>query len=438
MQKGLKGYLFSWLCCGLMLALTPGVSPGQGEGQIANDATDTNRTALELERLNIAYFEELGKLRNHYETSDKQLLEQYRDVLTRFARESQTRGDLEAWQAGDTELKRLAADGGIARENLTSANERLRSLQERALRGRATLRQNFARETIKTTDLLVARFEQIKKNLTIAGDADGARLADGAAARAHATEAYTEALFALDDAAGEETAAAAQPAPAPPQIAPALPEPPSTTPLRIPNSAGIRVYEPGYVPSSVGVTYRLCSLTETENSPKDSPRVAAVVRYAPRDNMVFKFPNETLTADAVVIRLSLRARGDNAIEEPVIVVAEYFGCRINGAPQAQSYLAINMASLSNRSTSIDLPTTPHQIQIRPNSNGGVRRRLDKDQRFGGIILTVFDRWGTILYQAVTDSALLPHATDSSPYMENGILRRPMIMHKTSEKKFPTS
>lgn len=381
------------------------------------------RVAPELERLNLAYFAELGTLRQQYEAADAQLLAQYAEAVARFARDAQAQGNFETWQAGVHEQERFAQAKVVRAEDLVAAPAPLRTLQERAIQTRAELRKTFAKNTVDLTDRLVARFDTMKRDLTIRGDAANAQLAVDAIARARATEAYTEALFALDDPA----AALAANAPAPTEAAGAPATAPAT-PVRIPNTQGVRVYEPGYTPSAIGIAYRLCSMTETPGSTAAPAVVTATVRYAPRSQLVFRYPDESFTGDGVNIQVSLRALPGSGSVGPLVLVVEYFGRRFNSTPHSLTYTAANLASLDHRPVSVDMPITSHQIQQRLAPTGTVRRRIDPALQFGGVLVSVFDRTGNILYQGVSDGALLPFANGPTPYRSDGSLDRPETLH----------
>jgi hypothetical protein len=379
-------------------------------------------TAQEIERLRLAYFAEVSACRGQYEQADTQLLTQYGDAVARFARESQARGDFESWQAGNAERDRFAKSKGVVTSDLVASPAPLRTLQERAIQARIELRRTYAKTTVELTDRLVARLEAMKRELTIRGDAASAQLTVDAGTRARASDVYTAALFALDDPA----AALAAPSPGTVDDGATIGTSSGTVsggPIRIPNSAGVRVHEPGYEPMASGGAQRICQLAETAGSTSAPSKVAATARYALRPQIVLQFADERVTTDAVALQIGLRTLPGAGPLGPMTLVVEYFGHRYGGVPEALTYTAANLASLDHRLITIDMPVTSHQLRISNTPVGGIRRHLDSGLQFAGVVISVFEPSGAILYQGVSDRSLLPFAGTAARYRSDGTLNR---------------
>ena len=190
-----------------------------------------------LDQFRRTYESEAATLQRQAMAADAQWLVHYGEAVTRFTQEAQARGEFEAWQAGSRERERFSKTRAITAAELVQGPEALRTLQQRALEGRIEVRRKAARDTVDLTERLVARLEALTRELTIRGDAEGARQSIDAVARVRAHEIYSEALFSLDSkepfpalylvaiASAAETPATASAAPDPPAPFPAASAP---------------------------------------------------------------------------------------------------------------------------------------------------------------------------------------------------------------------
>lgn len=388
-----------------------------------NDASTQTISAV-LAQLRKTYEAEAATLMQQARATDTQWIKQYGEAVTRFAREAQSRGDFETWQAGRKELARFEKAHTIVAGDYVRSPDTLRALQQRAVEGRIEVRRKAARDTIALTDRLVARLENLKKELTIKGDAPGAQAASEEITRIRAHDIYSDALFSLDSKEPFENT---------PELAlqqdSASPSDDVTgttarvSPARLPSTPGIRISAPDDPPVPVAGT-RLFMLTQTDICPPGSSPLSVSSRYLLREDFPVRQNGQNHVVDLVEVQLGIKAHADVKRVDDMSILIQYFSGRTSGEPFPVQYSTVQLASVDTRTLYLQIPPVSHQIQIVPSALGGTRPYVDRTLQFRGVAITVFDKSGKIIYQSVSDNRVSSLAGDADRYNEDGTLNFP--------------
>lgn len=374
----------------------------------------TQGTLPDIERLHQIYESEAASLKSQYEASDALLHDQYSEAVGRFLRDAQGRGDFEGWQAGTREQERFLMSGKIEASDYVTTIQGLRAIQEKTVDSRVKLRAAYAKKVTELNDKLVARFEMLKRDFTIRGDAYSAKQAVSAIDRARAAVSYLDALMIIDDPT--------EALPVRDATNGGASEGSASTPERAFNLAdtpGVRVHPVGRSSPSIGATYRLCQLMSTPAGAKSDILVTA--RYIMHSRAAMRFQDRQYTTDAVSMQVTLRMPHEIDPLRNVTLVVEYFGRRNVESVEPLTYASVKLASIDSRQVTVDMPMTSYQIKLRESAFGGVRRQFDQGLLFGGVMISVFSSTGEVLYQSVMARSLLGETGGASRYAPDGVV-----------------
>ncbi len=278
--------------------------------------------------LKTAFEQQLARIVGEGDAAQQALKRDYPQILAGLQTRMQQAGNLDGWTAVNAEIKRFSAEQTVPEASAAALPADLLTLQARY---RAT-RDDIVRErTTKTMDLVtryLARLDDLKRNLTIAGKVDEALAVNAEIARVKTSPAVTAAEFDMAAMAGGK-----QPAPAVAPTPKETAQPKKTTPratmdigaLNLPS--GVKMYDRSPPASPIaGSILKSLPLSPTELGRTKRTLSVTTAMAEVSDGEVFGFANRHSSRNTArhYIRVTLRTAGTQFPFEGGTLAVQFF------------------------------------------------------------------------------------------------------------------
>jgi hypothetical protein len=371
-----------------------------------------------LDNLRNIYAEHLERIESESGKKMASWPDSYTDGLRQLQSARQQKGDLDGWQAVTTELKRFAEEGDITEDCIVAKPEALRELQTRFRNVVQKYSLEKSEEILSLADMYVSRLETAQKKLTIEGLMEDAIAYNTEIRRVKASPAFTAAEF---EVAAYEAAKARReqtpesdegddtPPPSPPKIASS----PLTREGRLIGSC--RAYS-GSGPAVAGRRYKRLVLKPTPAARTlRKVSVQASTAQSESTGRAGEYGSKT-DQTHTLLRLQLRTLSGLDVTSPVVVI-QLFSRSIarkgNVEPSQLAGHRLDLPSLDSSTVTIDCPevkTAKWDDRYSYYSSSSEK----KGNEFYGVLISVFDHEGTLLYQAASGNALDDLAPTTPP------------------------
>ncbi len=391
----LKRGAATWLAAGLIATWTWPAACGEN-ARLAN-ARATYRSSLAKIETDTADKIETWPAR--YLQALKELQEQYRKE-----------GDIEGWQAVEQEIKRFQSDRTVNRNTLVTEPAGLRVLQESWVDVVAIYTLQKSQDIMALTRKYTEYLGGLQKELTIAGQIEDALAVNKEMKEVQDNPVVLAAEFAI---AEWEARKAAQ-TPSPPASTPPMEAPEKTKPV----PSEIRVYEDTrqVPPLPGGKMERLALRPPKLSSHLRNLQVTAVVVSIPKtEEQNARFRRAAIRSKEIrtqhSVRMTLRLPTGAPLLTNVTVAVQGFAISAQEEegrrlPQLVGTKQVSVPRLGDTIVTLDFPpmiTTQHIVEARRVWFLDAERR--SGLTFGGIIVSVFDAGGRLIYQGCSDPSL---------------------------------
>ena len=383
----------------------------------------TNKTS-ELDALRKVFEEQIKKIDDESGAALQSWPANYARELDALRARLQKSGDFEGWQAADKEFARFKDNPRLAAENVAKDRTDLRALQEKYADLPSAVTLDKHRKVLALRGLYVDRLNALQKKLTVAGKMPDAVAANAEVKRVAALPEVTAAEFAVA-AKESEKPPAPVPVPTPPPVvtaktnAVASEKPLANIEARKKVPDGTKFYQGEAPPPIPEFTFKGLSVSGTDRLRMSRKLSATVSLGRKADSQKTTFPGffsaveDRTKSIQYVLRVALRPVNTTTTVENAFLAIQSFAKETakTGGKIAPKELAFEVIPLPRidaaRSLAVDCP---------PVTTSSYKRREVFDvglgiggasggQEFYGVIVSVFDEAGALIYQAATNEML---------------------------------
>ncbi len=345
----------------------------------------------------------------------------YTSGLRQLQSTYQQKGDLDSWQNATAELKRFAEEGDITEGCIVLKPDGLRELQVRFRDVVQKYSLERSEEILSLTEMYVARLEAAQKKLTIEGLMEDAIAYNAEIRRVKSSPAFTAAEFEV--AAYEAAKAREEQATEDDPENPVPPPPPSGTPIKPLSREGrligsCRVYS-GNGPMTEGRRYKRLVLKPTDAARtlrKLSVQASTAQKSSAGRTTTSSYYSAKVDYTHTYLRVQLRTLSGLDVSAPLVYI-QLFSRSVarkgNVTPSQLAGHAVALPGLDAATVTIDCPevkTGKYEDRYSSYSSSSTK----KGGEFYGILISVFDAQGALLYQAASGNALNDFAPTKPP------------------------
>ena len=402
---------------------------------IVNSSAQTT-IATEIEALKSIYEQSLSGIDKEYSDKARNWPDEYLKELDVIQKKMQKAGDLDGWQVVNKEVTRFNSDKSIPITSIVATASDLQSIQKRYQVLSSGIETEKSKKIVSLTEKYVSRLATTQKTLTIAGKIDDALIVNSEIKRVKALPKVSAAEFALMTVEAEKAPEQKTPATSPGGDAKKTAEPtaktdstggdaakPKTAGVQTPyepatEASGPKVHEGQTLPQIQGVTFKNISLSGTDRM-RVSKSVAVVATVGKKSGITTSSSSTIYTATHErsgsiqnFIRVTVKTSNASSVLENGKMVIQAFGKNVSGKG-ASTELRTDVVKLPklevNKVVTVELPpvvTTMKSVRsISSDSDYGVTGASKTGKDFYGIVVSVFDEAGTIVYQGASSDNL---------------------------------
>lgn len=361
-----------------------------------------------LAALQATYREALNRIEAEYADKEKNWPAEYTKALKDLQKKMQEAGNFEGWSAIIKEMKRFEADQNIPKETLITAPDELKALQ--------TIYQDVmpkyvlekSRKVVSLTERYIDSLKKLQKKFTMQNKMEEAMSIDVEIKRTKSSAAVTAAEFEFAEHEAKQVKEQ------PPETKPVESEKPETQKKREEigevsvsqqKAEGIDIYEDGKSPPSIhNVFFKRSSLYPTEYSPV-AQKVGISLLLGQRSGADVR----SSSVSQYYVRLAVRSAKVGTILNKLTVVVQYFAknpgkTRGRIEPQRMDVQRIKLSKLDTQYVHIDCCPLPRDTLNYP-SSPETPVCWWGNKEFYGIIVSVYDGDGVLVFQGASSSSL---------------------------------
>ncbi|MBM4149391.1 MAG: hypothetical protein FJ224_10145 [Lentisphaerae bacterium] len=365
----------------------------------------------ELLAVRKVYLDAVAKVVADLEAAQSALPARYHGHLARLRDARQKAGDLDALVAIKDETDRLKDGGGLPEEKDKSSCAVLAAEQQKFIEYAAQISASAARQTLNYTEQYVARLDAMKRDFTVRGKISEALACDEEMKAVKESPDVKAAEFsvAMFDAARRPAAATQPSASAPAQPVAAATEAPQIKDDRFKVYVGTRA-------PAADVHLKRASLRPTRLMRlAGKASVNALLGSkgtGGRDTQSSYYYSSSVrnTSEETNVRLEMRARSSESPVDKATVLVQYFvtpSAVKSGkvSPRQIAAESLVIPRLGTDLITVDFPpVSVSEVTYRYSSYYSSSKHSTGDE-FYGILVTVFDGDGVLVYQAGTAPAI---------------------------------
>ncbi len=367
-------------------------------------ASDSDPESL-LKQYRGIYDKNMSEFETQYRGESNTCPVDYIKALQSLKVKLQDKGDLDGWEAVDTELKRFREEPVIGAERASLPE--LRVLQDAYVQRKAELEQDRNHKITDLTEKYVNRLTAMQRELTQAGDFDNAFAVRDEINRVNGLESvqHARAQIALEESIPDEPPPVAEDV----EVAGIVKDAEG----RIVQPDGSILYPSGIVPPS-DKHYRIRSLDRTLQSPWPSPIAMKISDDSDsesteneRDRMLGEVENK-VKEDQRYVRIELRAANAGVSPENLQIVVQYYAKPVSGSgdPRLLEDRRADISRISTQLTYIDMSVVAIKSMTRTFTADNQREfSAAEGFKFYGYVVSVLGEDGTLLYQGATTGTL---------------------------------
>jgi hypothetical protein len=388
--------------------------------------------ASEVDSLRKVYDQNLESIEKESAEKDITLPDSYLKELEALQKNLQKNGDLEGWQAVAGEVARFKDGLKIPQDKIAASPASLSALQKKYQELLLGTENDKSRKIVSLTEKYVGRLTGIQKNLTIVGKIDDAILVNNEIKRVKALPKVTAAEFAVmaldadkkdQDKPGKAAAAKDQEKPGGPlPDGDARPAKGALAPDVIVKGGvsapeGVKIYQGQNPPPVQGITFKSLPLSGTERM-RVSKKVAAAVMVGKKTDTKTtvstssSYSHHQRTGSSLCyIRVTVKPSNVSYVLENTKLVVQSFAKDLSGR-SGGAELKMDVVKLPKMEGGAQVcvecqpvVTSVSSIRSRGYYASDSMAVSNSGQEFYGIIVSVFDDSGALIYQGASNDSL---------------------------------